>query len=167
MESLWTRTSDTAARPPLYGDTEAEVAVIGGGMAGILTALLLHERGLRTVVLEAERVGAELLDVPGLGRVEGRVAKAAGEEVLGGEPPDLVVVAADARQPEAGLRQRQVHDGNAAPTVVPNRVRQRRASVAERHEDAVAAPFARRVGAVLDRQVPAIPRGEAGNAALP
>ena len=58
MESLWTRTSDTAARPPLYGDTEAEVAVIGGGMAGILTALLLHERGLRTVVLEAERVGA-------------------------------------------------------------------------------------------------------------
>ena len=58
METLWTKTDSAAPRPPLYGDTEAEVAVIGGGMAGILTALLLHERGVRAVVLEAGRVGS-------------------------------------------------------------------------------------------------------------
>ncbi len=58
METLWTKTGSAAPRPPLYGDTEAEVAVIGGGMAGILTALLLHERGVRAVVLEAGRVGS-------------------------------------------------------------------------------------------------------------
>lgn len=58
METLWTKTDSAAPRPPLYGDTEAEVAVIGGGMAGILTALLLHERGVRAVVLEAGRIGS-------------------------------------------------------------------------------------------------------------
>ena len=58
MDSLWTQTGGAALHPPLYGDTEAEVAVIGGGMAGILTALFLRERGVRTVVLEAGRTGA-------------------------------------------------------------------------------------------------------------
>lgn len=57
MASIWEQTSASQARPPLYGDMEAEVAVIGGGLTGILTALLLRERGLRVVVLEADRVG--------------------------------------------------------------------------------------------------------------
>lgn len=57
MDSLWQKNSSAAARPALYGDAEAEVAVIGGGMAGILTALFLQERGVRVVVLEAERTG--------------------------------------------------------------------------------------------------------------
>ena len=57
MDSLWIKTSESAARPPLYGDTETEVAVIGGGMAGILTALFLQEHGVHTVVLEAGRTG--------------------------------------------------------------------------------------------------------------
>lgn len=58
METLWTKTGSAAPRPPLYGDLQTEVAVIGGGMTGILTALLLQERGVRAVVLEAERVGS-------------------------------------------------------------------------------------------------------------
>lgn len=57
MESIWTETCQSQPRPPLYGDAETEVAVIGGGMAGILIALHLQERGKRVLVLEAEHVG--------------------------------------------------------------------------------------------------------------
>jgi gamma-glutamylputrescine oxidase len=45
-------------RPALTGSTEADVCVIGGGIAGCSTALHLAERGYRVVLLEAERVGA-------------------------------------------------------------------------------------------------------------
>jgi glycine/D-amino acid oxidase-like deaminating enzyme len=45
--------------PPLAGSLDAEVAIVGGGYTGLLTALelLRREPGLRVVVLEAERVG--------------------------------------------------------------------------------------------------------------
>lgn len=46
MESIWEKTCKGPARPPLYGKAQADVAVIGGGMTGILTALELQERGL-------------------------------------------------------------------------------------------------------------------------
>ena len=43
---------------PIEGSTEARVAVIGGGFAGLNTALGLAERGLRDVVLlEREQIG--------------------------------------------------------------------------------------------------------------
>ena len=42
---------------PLDGDVTADVAVIGGGIVGITTALLLHEAGARVVLLEAGRLG--------------------------------------------------------------------------------------------------------------
>lgn len=46
------------ARPPPAGTVDAKVCVIGGGFAGLNTALGLAERGVRDVVLlEAERVG--------------------------------------------------------------------------------------------------------------
>jgi gamma-glutamylputrescine oxidase len=46
------------ARPALCGRVETEVAVVGGGFAGLNTALGLIERGQREVVLlEAEAVG--------------------------------------------------------------------------------------------------------------
>ena len=57
MESIWEKTCKGPARPPLYGKAQADVAVIGGGMAGILTALELQERGLQVVVAEAVHVG--------------------------------------------------------------------------------------------------------------
>src|SRR5487761_2416642 len=44
--------------PSLGGHIEAEVAIVGGGYAGLATALGLAERGVKGVVLlEAERVG--------------------------------------------------------------------------------------------------------------
>jgi glycine/D-amino acid oxidase-like deaminating enzyme/nitrite reductase/ring-hydroxylating ferredoxin subunit len=56
--SVWLQTAPSApVRPRLTGDIEADVCVVGGGLAGITTALLLHEAGLHVVVVEAGRVG--------------------------------------------------------------------------------------------------------------
>ena len=55
MPSLWRQTAPIAPRPPLQGDLETEAAVIGGGLAGILTAALLRESGVELVVLDAFR----------------------------------------------------------------------------------------------------------------
>jgi len=57
MESIWHQTAKFAPCPPLQGDLETEAAVIGGGLAGILTAALLAEAGVSAVVLEANRTG--------------------------------------------------------------------------------------------------------------
>ncbi len=44
-------------RPALAGQVEADVCVIGGGIAGCSTALHLAERGYRVVLLESHRIG--------------------------------------------------------------------------------------------------------------
>jgi gamma-glutamylputrescine oxidase len=44
-------------RPALAGAIEADVCVIGGGIAGCSTALHLAERGYRVALLEAHRIG--------------------------------------------------------------------------------------------------------------
>ena len=56
--SVWQRTAELPAREPLPGDLEAEAAVIGAGLAGVLIADRLQRMGLRTVVLEAARTGS-------------------------------------------------------------------------------------------------------------
>lgn len=49
---------DAVPRPALQGSHETDVCIVGGGFAGLNTALGLCERGLRDViVLEAERIG--------------------------------------------------------------------------------------------------------------
>jgi gamma-glutamylputrescine oxidase len=45
------------ARPPLDGGQTCDIAVIGGGLAGLSAALELAARGYRVRVLEARRVG--------------------------------------------------------------------------------------------------------------
>lgn len=57
MNSIWSD-AGIARRNPLPGDTAAEVAVIGGGMAGILTAYYLQKKGKQVIVLEANRIGS-------------------------------------------------------------------------------------------------------------
>jgi glycine/D-amino acid oxidase-like deaminating enzyme/nitrite reductase/ring-hydroxylating ferredoxin subunit len=56
--SLWL---EAVPRPPAYAslerDATVDVAVIGGGIAGLTTALLLKREGLRVAVIEAGRVG--------------------------------------------------------------------------------------------------------------
>lgn len=56
MGSLWKKTAFLPAFPPLEGDTEAEVVIIGGGMAGLLCAWRLEQAGVDYLLVEAERV---------------------------------------------------------------------------------------------------------------
>jgi glycine/D-amino acid oxidase-like deaminating enzyme/nitrite reductase/ring-hydroxylating ferredoxin subunit len=54
--SLWLATASSPPRPALSRDLDVDVAVVGGGITGITTALLLKRGGARVAVLEAGRV---------------------------------------------------------------------------------------------------------------
>ncbi|WP_017901669.1 NAD(P)/FAD-dependent oxidoreductase [Pseudomonas asplenii] len=43
--------------PPLQGEVQADVCVVGGGFSGLNTAIELAERGLAVVLLEARKIG--------------------------------------------------------------------------------------------------------------
>ncbi|MDQ5897607.1 MAG: hypothetical protein RLZZ592_2575 [Pseudomonadota bacterium] len=43
--------------PPLHDETRADVAIVGGGLAGLSAALELAQRGRQVVLLEALRIG--------------------------------------------------------------------------------------------------------------
>lgn len=58
QKSIWNQEISLAHRERLSEDIHADAAVIGGGMAGILTAHFLKAAGVRAVVLEANRVGS-------------------------------------------------------------------------------------------------------------
>ncbi len=58
MASIWWETCEMERRAPLGEDIRTQVAVIGGGMAGVLIARALQEAGKQVVVLEANRVGS-------------------------------------------------------------------------------------------------------------
>lgn len=56
--SYYTATAKPLAEQPmLKGDIQADVCVVGAGLAGLSTALELAEAGYRVVVLEGKRVG--------------------------------------------------------------------------------------------------------------
>jgi glycine/D-amino acid oxidase-like deaminating enzyme/nitrite reductase/ring-hydroxylating ferredoxin subunit len=57
-ESLWLDTAPRTDYAPLAGDVEVDVAVLGGGVAGLTAAFLLRRDGARVAVLEAARVGS-------------------------------------------------------------------------------------------------------------
>lgn len=57
MDSIWSKTCKRKKRPALSGEIRADVAVIGGGITGILTAWQLEQAGIRTVILEADQIG--------------------------------------------------------------------------------------------------------------
>ncbi|HKE64390.1 MAG TPA: FAD-binding oxidoreductase, partial [Micromonosporaceae bacterium] len=50
---------DLTPRPPLPGDTDVDVCIVGGGYTGLWTAyyLAVAQPGLRVAVLEAETAG--------------------------------------------------------------------------------------------------------------
>ena len=56
--SIWLETAPPAPEfRRLDGDVTADVAVIGGGIVGVTTALALHEAGAHVVLVEADRIG--------------------------------------------------------------------------------------------------------------
>lgn len=58
MESIWVTETRIRKRAPLSGDLQTEAVVIGAGMAGVLTAYYLQQAGIKTVVVEADRIGS-------------------------------------------------------------------------------------------------------------
>ncbi len=58
IPSYYSATANPAPRhPALTGEVQADVCIVGGGIAGLSTALHLAERGYKVVLLEAHRIG--------------------------------------------------------------------------------------------------------------
>jgi glycine/D-amino acid oxidase-like deaminating enzyme/nitrite reductase/ring-hydroxylating ferredoxin subunit len=55
--SVWTQTANVAAEPVLPGDLQADVCVVGAGIAGLTTAYLLSREGKSVVVVDDGRTG--------------------------------------------------------------------------------------------------------------
>ena len=55
--SLWLDTAPEPDFPALEGDISVDVAVVGGGIAGVSAALLLKREGATVALVEADRVG--------------------------------------------------------------------------------------------------------------
>ncbi|MEI5676980.1 MULTISPECIES: NAD(P)/FAD-dependent oxidoreductase [unclassified Mesorhizobium] len=98
VSPLWQRLSaERFSAPKLEGVRDADVVVIGGGIAGLTTALELRRRGRKVVVLEAATIGAGAS-----GRANGQVIAAltrhgpdAIRKTLGQPFLDLLAGAAD------------------------------------------------------------------------
>ena len=56
MSSIWDQTVAIPAYPALHQNITADAAVIGGGIAGLLTASRLEAHGVKTVILERDRI---------------------------------------------------------------------------------------------------------------
>lgn len=57
MKSIWQKEIDISkVRPSLDGDRRTDVLIIGGGIAGILTAHFLSERGIPYILIEKGRI---------------------------------------------------------------------------------------------------------------
>ena len=56
-QSLWLEAMPPTGYPVLQGDQSFDIAVLGGGISGLTTALLCKREGARVVLIEADRVG--------------------------------------------------------------------------------------------------------------
>src|SRR5436305_9680409 len=55
--SVWTATDDVPSYPALTEDTEADVCIVGAGIAGMTTAYLLAREGKSVVILDDGPIG--------------------------------------------------------------------------------------------------------------
>lgn len=56
MSSIWQKTAKVPKFPALNGNTKTDVLIIGGGIAGILTAYLLEQQGIEYMLVEKNRI---------------------------------------------------------------------------------------------------------------
>lgn len=56
MLSVWSAQSNFKSFPTLNGDKKTDILVIGGGIAGILCAYKLKQRGVKCILLEADKI---------------------------------------------------------------------------------------------------------------
>lgn len=56
--SLWRTTTDLPEFPPLRAQQQADVCIVGGGIAGLTTAYLLTREGKSVIVLDGNRLAA-------------------------------------------------------------------------------------------------------------
>ena len=58
MESIWYQSVEIPKKESLAGNCRVDAAVIGGGLAGILTAWFLKQAGMKVLVVEGNRIGS-------------------------------------------------------------------------------------------------------------
>ncbi len=56
MQSLWKNTEKMPSFPKLDGDAKTDVLIVGGGMAGILTAFMLEKAGVDYLLIEQNEI---------------------------------------------------------------------------------------------------------------
>ena len=57
-KSVWSATSQPPLFPNLSRNTKTDILIIGGGMAGVLCARLLHDAGINYTLVESGRIGS-------------------------------------------------------------------------------------------------------------
>src|SRR4051794_29329134 len=57
-QSYWMASTPETAYPQLQGETFADIAVIGGGLTGLLTSIMLRRSGASVSLIEAGRIAA-------------------------------------------------------------------------------------------------------------
>lgn len=96
-------------------DRDADVAIVGAGLAGLVAARRLREQGCSVVVLEArERVGGRLLNAP-IG--EGKVVEVGGQWVGSGQDRVLALIG------ELGLETHRTYDTGRSVLELEGRIR--------------------------------------------
>ena len=140
--SLWHETTPTdwTPRPPLEGDVEADVAIVGAGYTGLWTAYYLAEAdpALRIVVLEAEVAGfgasgrnggwCSALFPASLGEAQDAAMRASVDEVSAWPSPRASTATSPRAAPSSSHGTRPSSRGRAPSTATGCSPRPRRAS---------------------------------------
>lgn len=56
MDSIWTESVELPSFPQIQGDKKTDVLIVGGGMAGILCAYFLQEKGINYILTEGRTI---------------------------------------------------------------------------------------------------------------